>query len=273
MAEEIQRLPEFLRPEEPSDLSDMRLLLPAGCAHKAVAARAEEGVPQGPGALVAEAPDPTGVEHQAKMLDRVRKFVATSLNGTKDGKSGDRAAVKMLMETTEGDSLLTFSTVHPKTGQQHTAKGGYYTCDLCNKTNKYDDGAACIAHVCGPAHIEKWLQANENTLETKDSLQARMPPKWGSQRSAASQLGQKRKRSVDAAQVAAAAAAGAKAGIVAHNAGRSPPAAPPPLTAGLATPQSCRNLCNGAEAEAAAITPATAAAAGRAIAATAMGAA
>ena len=100
-----------------------------------------------------------------------------------------------------------------------------------------------------------------------------MPPKWGSQRSAASQLGQKRKRSVDAAQVAAAAAAGAKAGIVAHNAGRSPPAAPPPLTAGLATPQSCRNLCNGAEAEAAAITPATAAAAGRAIAANAMGAA
>ena len=177
MAEEIQRLPEFLRPEEPSDLSDMRLLLPAGCAHKAVAARAEEGVPQGPGALVAEAPDPTGVEHQAKMLGRVRKFVATSLNGTKDGESGDRAAVKMLMETTEGDSLLTFSTVHPKTGQQHTAKGGYYTCDLCNKTNKYDDGAACIAHVCGPAHIEKWLQANENTLETKDSLQAaaRMP--------------------------------------------------------------------------------------------------
>ena len=98
-----------------------------------------------------------------------------------------------------------------------------------------------------------------------------MPPKWGSQRSAASQLGQKRKRSVDAAQVAAAAAAGAKAGIVAHNAGRSPPAAPPPLTAGLATPQSCRNL--GAEAEAAAVTPATAAAAGRAIAANAMGAA
>ena len=30
VAEEIQRLPEFLRPEEPSDLSDMRLLLPAG---------------------------------------------------------------------------------------------------------------------------------------------------------------------------------------------------------------------------------------------------
>ena len=75
------------------------------------------------------------VEHQEKMLLRVRKFVASSTNGTKDGDAGDRKAVKMLMENGDGESLITFSTIHPASGLAHLSKGGWYSCIICNRTN------------------------------------------------------------------------------------------------------------------------------------------
>ena len=265
VSEEIQLLPTFLRPVEPSCLSHTRLLLPAGCGPKAMPDPGAAEVAQGQ-APVVEAPR-ANMEHQEKMLLRVRKFVASSTNGTKDGDAGDRKAVKMLMENGDGESLITFSTIHPASGLVHLSKGGWYSCIICNRTNKYDDGAACAAHFCGPLHIEKWLGVNVGTAESKEGLQGRMSPKWKKQRTANGKGGMKRARTEGASLLAAAAAAGTEAAI---NLARSGDMATPPVPASpaaLATPTNCGRR------EEPLFTPATALADGRAIAADAMAAA